>query len=318
MQCPLKYRLSRYVIVLCSLLLFALGGCSSGKSNAESPPQKKSAPPRDSTSNVKTPQASGEVTHGADNVLFDASHVSDGYVMLNYSGANEKVKFQITTPDQTTYTYPVSNYGNYSVYPLSGGDGTYTLAVFESASIEDDLYAVAFTQDIEVTVTDEFSPFLYPNCYVNFTEESATVKKGEELAVDCYSDLEVVTNIYNYVIKEITYDIEKAKTVPYGYIPVPDDTLSSGTGICFDYASVMASMLRSQRIPTKLEVGYVEDVYHAWISCYVDEIGWVNDLIEFDGSNWSLMDPTLGANNKRSDVKKYIGEGNKYMVKYTY
>lgn len=80
----------------------------------------------------------------------------------------------------------------------------------------------------------------------------------------------------------------------------------------------MSAMLRSQGIPTKLEVGYVGEVYHAWISCYVDEIGWVDNIIEFDGKNWSLIDPTLGANNKKSDVKKYIGNGHNYLVKYTY
>lgn len=54
-------------------------------------------------------------------------------------------------------------------------------------------------------------------------------------------------------------------------------------------------MLRSQGIPTKLEVGYVGEVYHAWISCYVDETGWVDNIIEFDGKDWSLLDPSLGA-----------------------
>lgn len=44
-------------------------------------------------------------------------------------------------------------------------------------------------------------------------------------------------------------------------------------------------MLRSQRIPTRLEVGYMGDVYHAWISIYTKETGWVNGIIEFDGKN---------------------------------
>ena len=67
-----------------------------------------------------------------------------------------------------------------------------------------------------------------------------------------------------------------------------------------------------------LEVGYSGDVYHAWISCYVDEIGWVDNIIEFDGKNWSIMDPTLAANNSASDVKKYVGNGKNYVTKYTY
>ena len=120
------------------------------------------------------------------------------------------------------------------------------------------------------------------------------------------------------LIKNIKYDKEKANNVQYGYVPDPDQTLNDKTGICFDYAYLTCAMLRSQGIPTKLEVGYVGEVYHAWISCYVDETGWIDNIIEFDGKDWSLLDPTLGANNKSKDVKKYIGEGSKYIVKYTY
>ncbi len=42
------------------------------------------------------------------------------------------------------------------------------------------------------------------------------------------------------------------------------------------------------------------------------------NIIEFDGKSWSLMDPTLAAGNSRSSLKKYIGDGNNYTVKYSY
>ena len=71
-------------------------------------------------------------------------------------------------------------------------------------------------------------------------------------------------------------------------LPNVDETLKTGKGICFDYAALMTSMLRSQRIPTKLEVGYAGETYHAWISTYVDDKGWVDDIIEFDGKDWQL------------------------------
>ena len=47
-------------------------------------------------------------------------------------------------------------------------------------------------------------------------------------------------------------------------------------------------MLRSQRIPAKLEIGYSGDIYHAWISVYIKDIGWIdktNDiLLEISGA----------------------------------
>ena len=128
----------------------------------------------------------------------------------------------------------------------------------------------------------------------------------------------MIQNIYTYVTENITYDEEKAAKVRDGYLPVIDDTLSSGTGICFDYASLMTAMMRTQRIPTKLEIGYSGDVKHAWISAHVDEVGWIDDIIEFDGSSWTLMDPTLAASNSRKSVKKYIGDGTNYTLQYSY
>ena len=94
--------------------------------------------------------------------------------------------------------------------------------------------------------------------------------------------------------------------------------MKTGKGICFDYAALMTSMLRSQRIPTKLEVGYAGETYHAWISTYVDDKGWVDDIIKFDGKNWQLMDPTLAASNDKESVKKYVNDKNHYVVKFNY
>ena len=226
--------------------------------------------------------------------------------MVKYNGTNEKVKLQITCPDQSCYTYLISDRGAYDTFPLTAGNGSYALQVLEN--VAGDTYTVSLAQSINVSIEDEFLPFLYPNQYVNFHTDSKAVSKGSDLAKDTYSDLDVVQNIYNYVIKNISYDTEKAQNVSYGYVPDIDDTLSSKKGICFDYAALMTSMLRSQNIPTKLEVGYSGDAYHAWISTYIDDKGWVDDIIQFNGNTWQIMDPTLAATNDSAAVKKYVGD----------
>lgn len=175
-----------------------------------------------------------------------------------------------------------------------------------------------FENDIITIDASNISSVSDSECIYFFDSKSVSVFKGSELAKDCYCDLDVIENIYYFVTQTITYDKEKAQSVSYGYIPNPDETHSLGKGICFDYASLMTAMLRSQQIPTRLEVGYAGEVYHAWISCYVDEIAWVDHIIQFDGESWSLMDPTLAANNSNTAVQEYIGDGNKYIVKYTY
>lgn len=308
----MKYRLhlSYLLIAIFCLLLW---GCS-GSSSASR--KEHSGPPRDSTPKVLTPSADGVTVYQNDLASIDASNTSQGYVMVKYNGTNEKVKLQITCPDQSCYTYLISDRGAYDTFPLTAGNGSYALQVLEN--VAGDTYTVSLAQSINVSIEDEFLPFLYPNQYVNFHTDSKAVSKGSDLAKDTYSDLDVVQNIYNYVIKNISYDTEKAQNVSYGYVPDVDDTLSSKKGICFDYAALMTSMLRSQNIPTKLEVGYSGDAYHAWISTYIDDKGWVDDIIQFDGDTWQIMDPTLAATNDSAAVKKYVGDGSHYVVKYTY
>ncbi len=308
----MKYRLHlSYLLIAIFCLL--LGGCS-GSSSASR--KEHSGPPRDSTPKVVTPSADGVTVYQNDFASIDASNTSQGYVMVKYNGTNEKVKLRITCPDQSCYTYLISDRGAYDTFPLTAGNGSYALQVLEN--VAGDTYTVSLAQSINVSIEDEFLPFLYPNQYVNFHTDSKAVSKGSDLAKDTYSDLDVVQNIYNYVIKNISYDTEKAQNVSYGYVPDIDDTLSSKKGICFDYAALMTSMLRSQNIPTKLEVGYSGDAYHAWISTYIDDKGWVDDIIQFNGDTWQIMDPTLAATNDSAAVKKYIGDGSHYVVKYTY
>lgn len=297
--------------VLCCVLLFGCGD----KGTADNA-KAKSGPVRDNTSKVLVPEASGAVTYGTDIVTFDCSHIDQGYMMVQYRGSNPKVKLQLAAPDGATYTYLLSQSGNYETFPFASGNGTYSVQLLEQAN--GDMYSIAFSQDLEVAIADEFTPFLYPNQYVNFLPESKVIAKGSELAKGAHSDLEVVENMYNYVTENISYDTEKANSVEYGYLPTVDETLETNKGICFDYAALMASMLRSQNIPTKLEVGYAGEANHAWISCYVDDKGWIDNMIEFEGDSWSLVDPTFGANSDSKSLKEFIGDGDNYVLKYSY
>lgn len=269
---------------------------------------------RDSSPRCLIPAKDGLSVAGNDSVYVDLSHTDQGYCMLQYTGGNPKVKLQITGPDSITYTYNLGS--SCDAFPFTAGNGNYQISVFENISGQQ--YAVAYSENFSITLENEFLPYLYANQYVNFTENSLAVQKAQELASTAPDDLTVVTNVYNFIISSCCYDYDKAKSVQSGYIPVIDDFISSKTGICFDFASTMAAMLRSQGIPTRLEIGYAGEAYHAWISTYLDEKGWVNGIIEFDGKSWKLMDPTFAASSSEESLKKYIGEGDHYHTKYRY
>lgn len=297
------------LLSVCTLFLSACG-----KESAS--PTEKKGPPRDNTPVVLTPEAPGTTVFQADQVTVDVSNKNAGYFMVKYTGSAAKVRVQLIAPDGTKSQPLLSIDGNYKVFPLTSGNGTYQVNILENTT--GNSYAILLSETFDVQLADEFSPFLYPNQYVDYTSDTAAVKKGADLASDTHSDLEVIQNIYKYVIETISYDEEKAQSVRDGYLPVVDETLSSKTGICFDYAALMTAMMRTQRIPTKLEIGYSGEVKHAWISAYVTEIGWIDNIIEFDGSSWTMMDPTLAASNSKASVKKYVGDGSNYTLQYSY
>ncbi len=281
------------------------------------PPDPATKGSRDNTPVCLVPEASGVSVFENEFAHLDASNVSDGYVIVRYTGSSPKVKLQIVGPTSITYTYSLSTTQQLDeVFPLQYGNGEYMINVYEN--IEGTKYSLVFSQPVEVNLTDEFSPFLYPNQYVTFTKDNKAVEKGKNLAYVCNNDLEVVSAVYNFMISNITYDHEEAETVQSGYIPDVDEVLATRTGICLDYAALMTTMLRSPRIPTRMEIGYAGTAYHAWLSTYIQDVGWVNGMIEFDGHDWSLMDPTFASNLEEESLRDFIGDGTNYSVKYIY
>ena len=273
---------------------------------------------RDNTPVCLSPIPGKTAVYQNDAAVIDASNSSQGYIIVRYTGRNSKVKLQIVGQDQVTYTYNLKtgNGGADEVFPLSAGDGQYLINVYENISANQ--YATAFSQAITVTLADQFLPFLYPNQYVTFNATDQAVAKASELAYSADSDLDVVTNIYDYIISNITYDYDEAENVQSGYIPDVDEVLYTKKGICLDYAALMTAMLRSQRIPTRMEVGYAGTAYHAWISTYITDIGWVNGMIQFDGKDWSLMDPTFASTTSEKELKSFLNDRSNYRLKYIY
>ena len=217
------------------------------------------------------------------------------------------------------YTFQLNNSGNYEVIPITEGSGSYTVSVLKVTSAGKG--TVMFKQTLNVSVSDSFLPFLTPNQFCMYNSGSSCVALSSKLCGGNKDTIEKTAAIYDYVINNISY-VSTAENAANGYIPVPDTVLANKSGICFDYASLMAAMLRSQKIPTKVVVGYAGDIYHAWISVYVDGSGWIDGYIYFDGNKWNRMDPTFAASAKdENDYKSivdFISDGSNYSVIYYY
>ncbi|MCR4955369.1 MAG: transglutaminase domain-containing protein [Lachnospiraceae bacterium] len=275
---------------------------------------KQEAP---AVSTVLETKATHEKVEENHKVEVDYSNVEDGYVMMKYKEkTSKKIKAQLTGPSKMTYTYNIS-VGDYQVIPITDGNGSYQIAVYQN--IEGTSYATVMSFDLDITLKDEFAPFLTPSQYINYTEDTKVVQKAAQLCSGIDDPLEKVEVVYKYVIDNYTYDKEKARTVESGYLPDLDKVYEAKKGICFDYAAVMVAMLRSQNVATKLIVGYSGSSYHAWVNIYTEESGWITNVIYFDKDQWSLMDPTFASTGNSSDeIMDYIGDGSNYQAKYIY
>ena len=273
-----------------------------------------------STSVVLSPAASGTAVKQDANAVIDYSNAKDGYVMIKWTGGGGvKIAVQIKGPkNPESYTYYLRTDGNYDVFPLSDGNGTYKILVCKNVS--GTKYSQVVGASIDVTLSDGFAPFLRPNQYVNYSDSSEAVKKAQELVKDAKDTLGKVQAVYSWVVTNLSYDTAKAKTVQGGYLPDVDKVMQEKKGICFDYASLMSAMLRSQGVPVKLIVGYTsKGEYHAWINVWSDEGGWKDSVIYFDGKVWKLMDPTFASSDKQSQsIMEYIGNTSNYKERFVY
>lgn len=260
---------------------------------------------------VRTPQPSGTTTYGSDRAIIDASHLSDGYVMIKYKGTNPKIKVRISK--NTEYTYDLNASGVYETFPFTEGSGTYTVRIFENVS--GNSYAQVVTQALSVNLSSPEAPFLYPNQFCNYNSSSAVVSLSDTVTSGIADPLKKVEAVYNYAVDNVAYDYAKAGSVQSGYLPVIDATIAQKKGICFDYAALMTSMLRLQNIPTKLVIGYAGSTYHAWVSVFIQGQGWIDNLIYFNGADWQYVDPTFASTSNRDQTAMSAVA---YDAKFTY
>lgn len=252
-------------------------------------------------------------TEAVDGIKLDLSAVEQGYIAIS-AAAERRLKLRVKKGEEE-YTYNIASDGTPSIFPLQCGSGDYTFQVWEN--IEGTKYARIYSAQAAVVLADEFQPFLRPSDYVAYTADSQAVKTAAELAAGCATDAEVIRAVYEYVCANISYDDDKAETVPKGYLPDPDETLRTGKGICFDYAALTAAMLRSQGIPAKVVFGYTgpDDTYHAWNMVYADSAGRITQDFAAAAGEWNRLDPTLAASGVDS---QYISNDKNYVALYLY
>lgn len=245
----------------------------------------------------------------------DVSNAASGYAGAMVV-SQARCKLQVMNGDMS-YNYDLPSDGAPIIVPLNMGDGAYTLRIMQNTSGSN--YVEVGSVSANVSLSSLFAPFLHPNVFCEYTSTSSCVKKAFELAAPAQNEGDVVRAVYEWIVGAIEYDTPKASQLASttGYIPDPDETFSSGYGICFDYASLAAAMFRSLGIPCQIVTGYVEpdNLYHAWNMVYIDG-QWVSAEITVDSDEWCRIDLTFAAADGSN--QSYTGSGTSYTDRYIY
>ncbi|MFT6384524.1 MAG: hypothetical protein ACJAQR_001357 [Bacteroidia bacterium] len=141
---------------------------------------------------------------------------------------------------------------------------------------------------------------------------------AQHLTKDAKSKREKVDTIYNWVIRNVSYDYEKSSSGDPFFYEDESEVLKSGIGTCTGYSNLLKAMLKEVGVKSEIVYGYVHDEIidsitvplectHAWIG------------IKLDGK-WFLADPTWDAgyvgNIKTDKVEKYKEKWAKHNEKF--
>lgn len=242
----------------------------------------------------------------------DYSGAESGYIGIKETNSADKLVFQLTH-DDANYNYWFDSDNTTLIIPLSE-DGSYTFTVLKNT--EGDKYVQIYSSTKDITLSDEFQPFIRSNSMVSYSKDDKCIIEADKLAAESEDDLDYIKKVYKYIENNLSYDKDFADTDPDMYYPNLDNVLSSGKGICFDYAALAAGMLRSQGIPTKLVTGYVNmdgDIYHAWNMVYIKNKGWITIEVSASADKWNLVDITLDDTGDSSSI-----ESGSYTPRYVY
>lgn len=261
----------------------------------------------------------GDKLISGDNAEADYSYASEGYISAVYSGSAAAAKFRVTC-GEIRYDHDLTP-GKREFFPLMGS-GSYDVKIYEQFSGNN--FALIAEGNFDANISSSVSTYLYPNKYVDFDGSSACVKKAAEVCAGLNDDVEKIAEIFSYVTENISYDKSLAEDVRNGkvtnYVPYPDDTLSNGKGICFDYTALFAAMCRSQGIPARLVIGYASpEIYHAWNEVYTEETGWITPELFLKKKGYNITDATFySGNSDKEKISAYISDDGNYSALYKY
>lgn len=261
----------------------------------------------------------GNIVKYNSSFMLDYTNKDEGYVIGTYLGNDgKKCKVRIThSGDGFNFS---AFLGKSMVYPLTYGDGKYKIEIFQQT--EGTKYRIIMSLTITVVLRDKLLPNLYPNTYVNYTENSKCVAKAQDICIGLKTDVQKSKAIYDWICNNIKYDFKKAVILidqpdaSHWFVPDPDEVLQEGKCICFGYASLFAAMHRCLGIPCRIAIGNVDGGgRHAWNEVYWSTSGSINKHLDIPAKKFKTIDVTSDISRGSRAIADLINN-NKYVTEY--
>jgi len=209
---------------------------------------------------------------------------------------NQKLKIKVSLDSQSVY-YDIAS-GQMIKVPMQMGNGDYSVELYQNISGSE--YKKLYGDKININAKDPNEVYLLSSQIVNYEDSKEIPALDGTLLQNKNNDIDKCKAIYDYVVKTISYDYNKNSQIDSTYIPNVDQVIADQKGICYDYAALVASLLREAGIPAKLVMGYRSDSqdYHAWNQALI-------------GGKWITLDATwdsvLKQNGQSYQMEKDAG-----------
>ncbi|EWG08838.1 transglutaminase domain-containing protein [Cytobacillus firmus] len=195
--------------------------------------------------------------------------------------------------DEALDVIPVKDFTFDDSFHLRFGPGTYevTLSVPEIKEENSDYFRFYGFAKFEVESTGEDKRDLLPSRGVQSDAPQIT-ELAQELTEGISGEREKAKAVYDYVAKNVSYDVNKLETDDFSWDDSALKTLDSKTGVCQDYSYLAIALLRA----SNMEARFIEGT--AFGGFWPQKHAWVE--VKVDGS-WLTMDPTWGAGYIKDD-----------------
>ncbi len=199
--------------------------------------------------------------------------------------------------DEAMYSIPVEDYKFDGEVYLRFGPGEYEVTVyapdFEGSNGNYRKYNGLANFILKGTAEDKRNLLPSQGIQSDHPEINSLAK---ELTGGKTGEREKAKAIYDYVAKNITYDVDKLNSESFEFDDSALKTLKEETGVCEDYSYLTIALLRASGMEARMVTGRASFSFarHAWVETKVD-------------GKWLVMDPTWGAGYLQDDkfVKKY-------------